>query len=78
MITWVNNDSVAHDMSSNPHPQHTDCPGMTSGDLNPGQRRTVGPVSTVRDCGFHDHLNPGLARADGAGDGAVRAGGQGR
>jgi hypothetical protein len=46
-------------MSSDPHPQHTDCPGLNAGDLNPGQQRTVGPVTSVRACGFHDHLNPG-------------------
>lgn len=58
-ITWVNNDNVAHDMSSDPHPQHTDCPGMGVGDLNPNQSRTSGAITSVRNCGFHDHLNPG-------------------
>jgi plastocyanin len=58
-ITWVNNDNVAHDMSSNPHPQHTDCPGLGAGEVNPGQQRTTGPITAVRTCGFHDHLNPG-------------------
>jgi plastocyanin len=64
-ITWVNSDNRAHDMSSDPHPQHTDCPGMNAGDLQPGQQRTVGPVSTVRSCGYHDHLNPGSANLQG-------------
>jgi len=64
-ITWVNSDNVAHDMSSDPHPEHTNCPGMNAGDLNPGQQRTVGPVSTARACGFHDHLNPGSTRLQG-------------
>jgi hypothetical protein len=64
-ITWVNQDNRAHDMSSDPHPQHTDCPGMNAGDLNPGQQRTVGPVSTVRSCGYHDHLNPGSTSLQG-------------
>jgi plastocyanin len=64
-ITWVNSDNRAHDMSSDPHPQHTDCPGMNAGDLQPGQQRTVGPVSTVRSCGYHDHLNPGSTNLQG-------------
>jgi hypothetical protein len=64
-ITWVNSDNRVHDMSSDPHPQHTDCPGMNAGDLNPGQQRTVGPVSTVRSCGYHDHLNPGSTELQG-------------
>lgn len=58
-ITWVNSDNRVHDMSSDPHPQHSDCPGITTGDLQPGQQRTVGPVTTARSCGYHDHLNPG-------------------
>src|SRR3954466_9661594 len=25
-VTFVNNDNRTHDMESNPHPEHTDCP----------------------------------------------------
>jgi hypothetical protein len=64
-ITWVNSDNRVHDMSSDPHPQHTDCPGLNAGDLNPGQQRTVGPITTVRSCGYHDHLNPGSTTLQG-------------
>jgi plastocyanin len=64
-ITWVNSDNRVHDMSSDPHPQHSDCPAVTSGDLNPGQQRTVGPITSVRTCGFHDHLNPGSTTLQG-------------
>jgi len=60
-ITWVNNDNVVHDLSSDPHPQHTDCPPLNAGDLNPGQRRTTAALTTARVCRFHDHLNPGAA-----------------
>src|SRR5688572_11956655 len=27
-ITWINQDSVPHQPSSDPHPLHTDCPGL--------------------------------------------------
>jgi plastocyanin len=57
-ITWMNSDNRTHDMESDPHPQHSDCPNVGSGDLNPGQQRTTAPITTVRVCGFHDHLNP--------------------
>ncbi len=65
-ITWVNNDTRAHDMSSDPHPQHTDCPGLGAGDLNPGQQRSTGPITVSRTCGFHDHLNPGTQALQGS------------
>src|SRR5262245_52818383 len=56
-ITWVNNDTVQHQPSSNPHPQHTDCPGLSvNGPLNPGQSAQTAALTTVRTCGFHDHL----------------------
>src|SRR5215467_11459320 len=39
-VTFVNNDSVAHDMQSDPHPEHTDCPALAQvGFLSPGQSR---------------------------------------
>jgi hypothetical protein len=60
-ITFVNGDNRVHDMSSDPHPQHTDCPGLNFGDLNPGQQRTSAALTTAGVCQFHDHLNPGTA-----------------
>jgi plastocyanin len=56
-VTFINNDSRPHDMESDPHPEHTDCPEINSvGTLNPGQSRQTGNLNTVRTCGFHDHL----------------------
>ncbi len=55
-VTFVNNDTRAHDMASNPHPEHTDCPELNSvGFLTPGQSRASGNLNTRRTCGFHDH-----------------------
>ena len=55
-VTFVNNDNRSHDMESNPHPEHTDCPALTQvGFLNPGQNRTSGNLTVARVCGFHDH-----------------------
>lgn len=55
-ITWVNSDSVQHQPSSNPHPQHTDCPALNVNPLNPGQSAQTAALTTRRTCGFHDHL----------------------
>jgi plastocyanin len=55
-VTFVNSDNRAHDMASNPHPEHTDCPEINQvGFLSPGQSRQTGNLNTVRTCGFHDH-----------------------
>jgi len=58
-ITFINNDSVAHEMYSDPHPEHTDCPEFDSvGRLSPGATRQTKNLTTTRVCGFHDHINP--------------------
>jgi plastocyanin len=56
-IIWQNSDSVQHHPSSNPHPAHTDCPGLgPSSALSPGQSATSAVLNTRGTCGFHDHL----------------------
>lgn len=60
-VTIVNNASTPHEMSSDPHPVHTDCPGLNIGLLQPGQQRTSQPLTAARTCGMHDHINPGTA-----------------
>ena len=58
-VTFVNNDSRTHDMSSDPHPTHTDCPQMNAvSTLSPGQTKLTNAFTVVRTCGFHDHNNP--------------------
>ena len=58
-VTFVNNDSRVHDMASNPHPVHTDCPSMNAaGNLSPGQTKLTNAFTAARTCGFHDHGNP--------------------
>ena len=58
-VTFVNNDSGVHDMSSDPHPSHTDCPEINQvGFLTAGQSRQTGNLNTARTCGFHDHNRP--------------------
>jgi plastocyanin len=58
-VTFMNSDTRAHNMTSDPHPEHTDCPEInTVGLLQPGQSRETGNLNAVRTCGFHDHDNP--------------------
>jgi plastocyanin len=57
-VTFINNDQIVHDMTSNPHPEHTDCQEINQvGFLVPGQSRQTGNLNIVRTCGYHDHTN---------------------
>ncbi len=65
-VTFVNNSSQFHEMLSDPHPQHTDCPPMDDiGALAPGQSRQTGVFTIARTCGYHDHGQPGNASLQG-------------
>jgi len=65
-VMFVNNDTRSHDMASNAHPDHTDCPEINqAGFLMPGQSRQTGNLNTVRTCGFHDHDRPTDTRLQG-------------
>lgn len=57
-VTWVNNDSAAHQVNSDPHPTHQLYPILnTIGRLNPGDKKsaTFDKAGTYT---YHDHLNP--------------------
>lgn len=72
-VLFVNNDTRSHNMTSDPHPEHTDCPEINSvGLLAPGQSRETGNLVAVRTCGFHDHDDPPPAGAKWAGRITVR------
>jgi plastocyanin len=56
-VTFVNNSTIVHEIYSNPHPEHTDCPEINSvGYLAPGQSGQTANLNTVRTCGYHDHI----------------------
>ncbi len=58
-VQFVNNDSISHQVTSDPHPEHTDCPEINAvGFLGKGQSRQTGNLNTARTCGFHDHDRP--------------------
>jgi plastocyanin len=65
-VLFVNSDIRPHNMASDPHPEHTDCPPIDqAGFLSPGQSRETGNLVVVRTCGFHDHDNPDAASLKG-------------
>ena len=44
-------------MSSDPHPQHTDCTEINQvGFLSSGESRQTGNFNTARTCSYHDHI----------------------
>ena len=58
-VLFINNDTRRRNMTSDPHPEHDECPEINSvGNLNPGQTKETGNLNTVRTCGFHDHDDP--------------------
>lgn len=66
-VTFVNNSSQTRNISSDPHPVHTDCPPINAvGLLGPGQTKQTAPFGTVRTCGFHDHDDPDNAAVKGS------------
>ena len=55
-VTFINNDARNHEMTSDPHPEHTDCPELNQvGVIVPGQSKQTGNLNNRRTCGYHDH-----------------------
>ena len=58
-VTFINNDNRTHEMNSDPHPTHGDCPAIDDvGFLAVGQTKQTGNLTVARTCGFHDHNQP--------------------
>jgi hypothetical protein len=65
-VLFVNNDNRRRNMTSDPHPDHLDCPEINNvGLLSTGQNRETGNLVVVRTCGFHDHDDPDNASVRG-------------
>jgi hypothetical protein len=66
-VTMINSHNRNHEMSSDPHPEHSDCPELNQwGFLQPGQQRTSGNLNTARTCRFHDHNEPSTTALQGS------------
>jgi plastocyanin len=62
-VTFVNNDSIGHDMNSDPHPEHTTCGDGTQFNINvgnilAGQSRSTQNLNAAKVCTYHDHNQP--------------------
>jgi hypothetical protein len=65
-VLFVNSSAFSPVISSDPHPEHTDCPEINNvGFISPGQSKETGNLNTVRTCGYHDHDHPDDARFKG-------------
>jgi plastocyanin len=59
IVTFVNTDSRTHQIMSDPHPTHNDCPSINDvSTLAPGQSRPTGSFMVAKACSYHDHMNP--------------------
>jgi plastocyanin len=58
-VMFRNNDGRPRDMTSDPHPTHTNCPAINAvGVLQPGQERATHGFGAAGTCGYHDHIDP--------------------
>jgi plastocyanin len=54
-VTFTNDDTVPHQVASEPHPAHSGCPELNSPVLQAGQRfRAVMGSTNPMTCGYHD------------------------
>ena len=55
-VTFINNDNRSHEINSDPHPNHGDCPAIDDvGFIAAGQTKLTGNLTVARTCGFHEH-----------------------
>jgi hypothetical protein len=67
LVEFVNRDTVAHDIRSDPHPAHSACPEFNLGSIAPGGRAAIpAPLDRGRSCGFHDETRLGDTRFQGS------------
>ena len=58
-VMFVNNHSGQHQMESDPHPAHTNCPSIANvGFMQPGQSKMTFGFANAGTCGYHDHNDP--------------------
>ena len=58
-VTFVNNDTRSHEISSDPHPQHGSCPSIEAGlgTIAAGQTKVTHAFANAGTCTYHDHLD---------------------
>ena len=65
-VTFVNSSGSGHEIASNQHPSHLECPAINAlGTIGAGQTRLTNALTASRTCGFHDHNEPTNAALQG-------------
>jgi plastocyanin len=65
-VTLTNSDSRAHEIASDPHPTHGNCPAINAlGSTAAGQTKLTNAFTTAGTCGYHDHNDPSNASLQG-------------
>ena len=58
-VTFVNNDGGVRNVSSDPHPAHTECLQINAvNSISNNETKLTNAFPTARSCGFHDHDDP--------------------
>jgi hypothetical protein len=57
-ISFVNRDTRAHDLRSDPHPAHTECALMNLGEVAVGETRVTARITPGQGCGYHSESDP--------------------
>ena len=57
-ITFVNRDTRAHEIRSDPHPAHSECALMNLGPVEGGQSRETAKIVSGQGCGYHAEGDP--------------------
>lgn len=65
-VNFSNRSGDNIEISSDPHPTHTDCPPLNIGGLRAGQTGQTGAFPSARTCRYHDHGRPEDDRWQGA------------
>ncbi|MEX2144863.1 MAG: hypothetical protein WD712_00575 [Candidatus Spechtbacterales bacterium] len=55
-VLFINQSSASLQVSSDPHPTHTDCPQYNANTIAPGTEIEIKLIEGA--CGIHNHLNP--------------------
>ena len=58
-VRWTNQEKATHKVASNPHPTHTDLPGLVSTILNLGESYSY-TFDKKGTWSYHCHLHPGM------------------
>jgi hypothetical protein len=54
-VRFTNQDTAPHEMASDPHPTHGNCPELNVGVIPAGQSQTAQMFGGPKTCGFHEH-----------------------